>query len=178
MTNKDFFIKNWQDEARVTAKSFRALPDDKSKLNYKHHPKSRSPWEIVNHIGPHGKEIYQAATTDRVDLVNEGLFDINGPTIYQNPEAGAKEVEEYSQKITETLKMLDDNTWMNKIVPVYWGPNKIMEMPLMAFCWMMHNDVIHHRGQLSTYYRPLGIAQPSLWGPTAEEEEAMMAKNH
>jgi uncharacterized damage-inducible protein DinB len=67
---------------------------------------------------------------------------------------------------------------MNKVVPVYWGPMKLMEMPLMQACWMMHNDTIHHRGQLSSYYRILGVKQPGFYGPTAEEEEAMMAKNN
>jgi uncharacterized damage-inducible protein DinB len=178
MTNKEFFIKSWQDEARVTAKAFRALPDDPSKLNYKHHPKMRSPWELTNHIGPHAKEIYQAITTGKVDLVNEGLFDINGPNIYKNPEAAAKEVEDYTKKFVDELQKVDDKDWAGKIVPVYWGSTKIMELPLMAFCWMMHNDVIHHRGQLSTYFRPIGVTQPSLWGPTHEEELAMMAKNN
>ena len=91
MTNKEFFIETWTAESKVTSKSFRALPTDMNKLNHKHHPKSRSPWEIVNHIGPHGKEIHQAITTGRMDLVNEGQFDINGSTIYASPEAAAKE---------------------------------------------------------------------------------------
>ena len=178
MTNKEFFIKSWQTESKVTAKAFRALPSDLSKLNYKHHPKSRSPWEIVNHIGPHGKEIHQAITTGRVDLVNEGLFDINGATIYKNPETAAKEVEDFSGKVEAELNKIDENTWMTKTIPVFWNQVKVMEMPLMAFGWMMHTDVIHHRGQLSTYYRPLGIKQPTLHGFTAEDEEAMMAKKN
>ena len=178
MTNKEFFINNWIEESKVTARAFRSFPTEPSKLNYKHHPKSRSPWEILNHIGPHGKEIYQGITTDRVDLINEGQFDLKGPNIYKDPEAAAKDVEDYSQKVVDSLRKLDDDTWANKKLPVYWGPVKIMEMPLMNFAWMMYNDMIHHRGQLSTYYRPLGIQHPSLHGPTAEEEDAMMARNN
>jgi uncharacterized damage-inducible protein DinB len=37
-------------------------------------------------------------------------------------------------------------------------------------------DLIHHRGQLSTYYRPMGAAQPAIYGPTAEMVEQMMAQ--
>ena len=61
------------------------------------------------------------------------------------------------------------------MIPVYWGPMKIMELPLMQVCWMMLHDTVHHMGQLTSYYRIMGTEQPSLMGPTLEEEEAMMA---
>src|SRR4051812_13477232 len=131
MTNREFFINSWQRDHAVTAKAFRSLPNDISKLNQSHHPKFRSPWEIVNHIGPHAKELAQAFSEGRMDLVNEGKFDLNGPNIYKSPEEGAKSLEEYSAKVTELASKTDDNTWMTKQIPVYWGPMKIMEMPLM-----------------------------------------------
>jgi uncharacterized damage-inducible protein DinB len=43
-------------------------------------------------------------------------------------------------------------------------------------CWQLFFDVIHHRGQLSVYFRPMGIPNPSIYGPTAEMVEAMMAQ--
>ena len=162
-------------EVVATTKAFRALTNESSKLNYKHHPKFRSPWEIVNHIGPHGRECFQAATEGRMDLIDEGQFDLKGPNIYSDPEAAAKSVENYSAKLIDALKNVSDEAWETKIIPVYWGPMKIMDLPLMKECWMMNNDTIHHRGQLSSYYRPIGLAQPGFYGPTAEEEEAMMA---
>jgi uncharacterized damage-inducible protein DinB len=178
MTNKEFFINTWQKEAGITAKSFRALPNDTSKINKKHHPKFRSPWEIVNHIGPHAKELTQGVVEGKMDLVNEGQFDINGPNIYKDPETAAQDVETYTARLIDSLKKIDDNTWMTKQVPAYWGPNKIMEMPLMQMCWIMLLDTVHHRGQLSSYFRVIGATQPDIYGPTAEMEEAMMAKSN
>jgi uncharacterized damage-inducible protein DinB len=175
MTNKEFFIASWQRDFPVTAKAIRSLPNDMEKLNRSHHPKFRSPWEILNHIAPHAREVAQAFSEGRMDLINEGKFDLNGPNIYKSLEDAAKGVEEYSEKVIALAEKTDDNTWMTKQIPVYWGPTKIMEMPLMQIGWMMYNDTIHHRGQLTTYYRTLGITQPSLMGPTLEEEEAMMA---
>jgi len=175
MTNKDFFITNWQNDAVKTAKGFRSLPTEADKLNMKHHASFRSPNELMNHIGPHAKELHQAVTTGRMDLVNEGRFDINAPHIYKTPEQGAKEVEEYSAKLLDELKKVDDKTWETQNIPVYWGEHKIFEMPLMQLSWMMLFDSVHHRGQLTSYYRPMGTTQPNLMGPTLEEEEAMMA---
>ena len=37
-------------------------------------------------------------------------------------------------------------------------------------------DTVHHRGQLTTYYRPMGMPNPSIYGPTAETMEQMMAE--
>ena len=177
MTNKEFFINSWKKESDITAKSFRSLPNDSSKLNTKHHAKFRSPWEIVNHIAPHAKELYEAVTEGKMNLVNEGQFDLKGSTIYKNTEAAAKDIEEYSKKLTDALGKVDDTSWMTKKIPVYWGNMKIMEMPLMEVSWMMHHDTIHHRGQLTSYYRILGVPQPELYGMTAEKEEEMMSKN-
>ena len=176
MTNKEFFIKNWERDSAITAKAIRSLPQDMEKLNMKHHPKFRSPWELVNHIAPHAKELVQAITSDRMDLVNEGMFPLDGPTIYASLEAAATDLETNSAKISELLKNLSDEDWMNKKVPVYWGPAKIMDQTIMQSFWMMLFDTVHHRGQLTSYYRMLGVKQPELMGPTQEVEEAMFAK--
>ena len=175
MTNKEFFIKCWEKETAATTKGVRSLPNDMTKLTYKHHPKTRSPWELVNHIGPHAREIAQAITEGRADLVNEGMFDLNAPHIYKNPEEAAKDIEAGSAVMIEAANKCDENTWATKPVAVYWGPNKIFDTTVMQFAWVLMNDTIHHRGQLSTYYRVIGTAQPNIYGPTAEEEEAMMA---
>ncbi len=54
--------------------------------------------------------------------------------------------------------------------------NKDFLSLLMQICRMMLFDTIHHCGQLTSYFRPIGSTQPELMGPTAEVEEAMMAK--
>jgi uncharacterized damage-inducible protein DinB len=146
-----------------------------TKLNMHHHPKFRSPWEIVNHIGPHGRELCQAFTDGRADLVNEGHFDLNSGSIYKSLEEAAQDVEASALRIAELAAKCDDNTWMTKMIPAYWKGNKIFEVTLMQFAWIMHNDNIHHRGQLTSYYRTIGATQPNLMGPTLEEEEAKLA---
>jgi uncharacterized damage-inducible protein DinB len=175
MTNKEFLVQSWKRDSAVTAKAFRSLPTDMEKLNMKHHPTFRSPWELVNHIGPHGREVCQAFRDGRADLVNEGHFPLNSPTIYKSLEEAAKDVETATAQIEEFAAKCDDNTWMTKNVEVYWNGNKIFESTLMQFAWTLYHDNIHHRGQLTSYYRNIGAIQPHLMGPTSEEEDAMMA---
>ncbi|MCD6010673.1 MAG: hypothetical protein K0Q79_535 [Flavipsychrobacter sp.] len=176
MTNKEFFIKSWKNWATSLSKAILALPNDPQKLAFTHHPSFRSPWELVNHIAPHAIEVAQGATAGKVDLVNEGKFDINGPNTYKSTAEAAKAVEDNTAKLISVLEKLDDNTWATQMTPIFWGPMQIMEMPLCEIGWMMHNDMIYHTGQLTSYYRVIGAEQPSVAGPTYEQEVAMMAQ--
>ncbi len=45
----------------------------------------------------------------------------------------------------------------------------ILAQPLGQILWLFHFDSLHHRGQLSTYLRPLGAKVPSIYGPSGDE---------
>ena len=44
-----------------------------------------------------------------------------------------------------------------------------MEGPCQQLAWMMFLDAVHHRGQLSTYLRPMGSKVPAIYGPSADD---------
>jgi uncharacterized damage-inducible protein DinB len=44
--------------------------------------------------------------------------------------------------------------------------------PAVAFLNLGLKHTIHHRGQLSSYLRPMGAKVPSLYGPSADESHA------
>jgi uncharacterized damage-inducible protein DinB len=46
--------------------------------------------------------------------------------------------------------------------------------PLGVMVWFTLFDLIHHRGQLSTYIRPMGGKVPSIYGPSADDPGAGM----
>jgi len=35
--------------------------------------------------------------------------------------------------------------------------------------WSFLFDIVHHRGQITTYLRPMGSTVPQVYGPTADE---------
>lgn len=45
----------------------------------------------------------------------------------------------------------------------------ILRQPLGQILWLFHCAAIHHRGQLSTYLRPMGSEVPSIYGPSGDE---------
>lgn len=43
------------------------------------------------------------------------------------------------------------------------------ERPAAPLAWSFLFDVVHHRGQISTYLRPMGSTVPQIYGPSADE---------
>jgi uncharacterized damage-inducible protein DinB len=52
-----------------------------------------------------------------------------------------------------------------------------MEQPTSAFIWLFSFDAIHHRGQLSTYIRPMGGKVPPIYGPSGDDP-MMLSVSH
>ena len=54
-------------------------------------------------------------------------------------------------------------------MPFYYEGKVVSEQPIGQFLWFILFDSIHHRGQLSTYLRPMGGKVPAIYGPSADE---------
>ena len=167
MTNKDFFIQTWQSEMKKTAGAVRALPKDMTKLSYKCNEKARSAEEIIGHMLPHAESMYKA--TD-----NFIAAEVTGKT-FNSIEDAANYFERSATLLVDKLQATDDSTWNDQVVDFYVDGNKLFAYPMSSLFWTLMFDIIHHRGQLSTYYRQMGVRNPPIYGPTAEDMEAMGA---
>ena len=49
-----------------------------------------------------------------------------------------------------------------------FGGRVALEGPASDIVWLFHFDEIHHRGQLSTYLRPMGAKVPSIYGASGD----------
>jgi uncharacterized damage-inducible protein DinB len=167
MTNKEFFMQTWQGEIKRTLNAVKGLPSDMSKLNYKCDEKARSAAELIGHMLPHAEALSNATKT---------FVAVEGPTKkFTSKEEAAEFFEKHANQLLENLKDVDETTWNDKIISFEVNGNKLFEYPMSAMFWMFMFDIIHHRGQLSTYYRAMGVRNPSIYGPTAEDIEEMMA---
>lgn len=165
MTNKEFFIQTWQAEMKRTAGAVRALPADMTKLNYKCDEKARSAADIIGHILPHAE-----ALTNAVDSFI--AIEQTGKQ-YKSIEEAALYFEKYASLLVDKLNATDDKIWNEQIVEFHLNGNNLFAYPMSNMFWMFMFDIIHHRGQLSTYYRHMGVRNPQIYGPTAEDMEAM-----
>ncbi len=167
MTNKEFFQQCWKAELPSTITALKALPAA-DKLGYKPAAKNRSAKELVDHFVSH--------VEDLIEGVETGVINHRVMADYPSIENAIEVFETGTERLMTLLDTVDETTWNEKNVPMLVMGNKFGEKPLSGMCWMFLFDIIHHRGQLSTYYRAMGAAQPSIYGPTAEMIEAMMAQ--
>ena len=166
MTNKEFFIERWNRDAKGTLKAVNGLPAEMEKLDYKPDPKSRSAIQILQHILPHAQHMMESLET--------GIFDERDGNFSSVAEA-AQYYEQSSNDFIEKLSTVDEDTWNNKNIDFHVNGRKAFNGSVGNICWTILFDTVHHRGQLSTYYRSMGVRNPAIMGPTAEDIEEMMA---
>ena len=68
-----------------------------------------------------------------------------------------------SKTALERARALSDEKLLN-IIDMFG----IIKMPGYSFLALAIKHSVHHRGQLSTYLRPMGGKVPGIYGPTAD----------
>jgi uncharacterized damage-inducible protein DinB len=43
------------------------------------------------------------------------------------------------------------------------------QRPASPMAWSFFFDIVHHRGQITTYLRPMGSTVPQIYGPSGDE---------
>ncbi len=158
MTNREFFIKRWQEEYPTSLKVFRALAKDKP--DYRPHPRSRSAAELVWLL-----VLEEQACSGWVDFGKVEWKETPPPRSLDEVVAA---YDKAHVDLAPRLKKLDDNTWEKKKVQLLSGEASY-ELPLGEMLWAVMFDAIHHRGQLSLYIRLTGGRVPAIYGSSADE---------
>jgi uncharacterized damage-inducible protein DinB len=68
------------------------------------------------------------------------------------------------------LQALDDNAWYHQAWLIRGTEEIMLRGTVGGLLWLALFDIVHHRGQLSTYIRPMGSKVPSIYGPSADDE--------
>lgn len=158
MTNREFFVKRWEEEYLTFSKVFRALPRDKP--NYRPHPRSRSAVELVWLL-----VLEEQACSGLIDAGKVEWKETKPP---QSLEEVVAAYEKAHAELAPRLKKLNDNTWEEKPVQLLSGAASY-ELSLGEMLWAVMFDAIHHRGQLSLYIRLSGGKVPAIYGSSADE---------
>jgi uncharacterized damage-inducible protein DinB len=158
MTDREFFIQRWFAEVPSTEGIFTALPEEN--LDYKPHQKTRSAKEIVGHLIGHPDDMNELIETGNINHRNQTAYNkiADAVSIYKTG----------NSKLEQLIKSVNDDLWNNKKGKFYIDGNFIYEAPVNILMWGFLFDTIHHRGQLTTYIRPMGGKNPSVYGPTAD----------
>jgi uncharacterized damage-inducible protein DinB len=151
-----FFRERHRVESAATARVLGALPADR--LSYAPHPGSSTAgttaWTIVR--GLRASLELLTSTTVAVGLES-----------HPDHKALVAQFGETSNAMAESLVGISQEIWSEERIVTSNGVT-ILRQPLGQILWLFHVDGIHHRGQLSTYLRPLGVAVPSIYGPSGD----------
>ena len=144
-----------QSEWMTTYKVIAAIPEGKK--DWKPEANSRIAWEIAKHIAESDVGFLQAVAANSFDGTYPGV-----PVGNTVAELADWYKHEFSKGLEKVLAL--DGVHLAQIVDA-WG----MKMPsagLLVFC---NNHMVHHRGQLATYLRPMGGKVPAIYGSSADE---------
>ncbi len=159
MTNREFCIARRKAEYPAFVKALKAMPQDR--LDYRPEPRSRTAAELA--------WVLAAEEMALLSLVE------TGSVVWKEvpPPATAAEIvaayEKHAQAVTDAIERMDDEAWEKKGSFYMAADAPPWEAPISESLWGFLFDAIHHRGQLSTYLRPMGGKVPSIYGPSADD---------
>lgn len=157
MDQKALFLKMWEKEAPAMRKVIERIPEGST---YRPDPKGRL-----------AREIAWLIVHEQVALV-DGLEKGRLEWAETETPATMKEIlaayDTHRARAGARLQAIPAAHW-ERNVPFVFGGAEIMSDPGYELAWGFMFDMIHHRGQLSTYLRPMGSTVPRIYGPSADE---------
>jgi uncharacterized damage-inducible protein DinB len=157
MNDREFFCQRHQAEFPTFKSVIAALP--LAQFTYRPHERSPSTldvvWTLANEIG---------ACSTMIDTGEVHWAPAEAPTANE----AVKAFHANYQALNDRVNALGEEQW-TRSAKLYMGDTLFMEQPLGYFLWYLFFDAIHHRGQLSTYIRPMGGRVPSIYGPSGDD---------
>jgi len=158
MDHKALYVMFWEKESVATRKVLARVPE--SPADYRPDPKSRTARELAWLI------VYEEQVL--IDGFEKGAFE----WIPRDAPPTMREVlADYDAKhdaLTTRLKALHASRF-DESLPFMMDGKELMRTAGYEMAWGFLHDQIHHRGQLSTYLRPMGSTVPAIYGPSADE---------
>ena len=152
MDEKSLFTGFWTTESKTTRNVIARIPEGS---DYRPDPKSRTARDIAWQIVNEEKMI--------IDALEKGTAEwAPGPA----PAAMAELCGIYdrqSAEIVQRLQALPAARWDGTLA--FFGS----ERPASPMAWSFLFDIVHHRGQITTYLRAMGSTVPQIYGPSADE---------
>ena len=153
----DFLIAEFGNEMQTTLRVIGAVPNDH--LHYRPDSKSKTGLGLVRHITLEDEWF--------LNCIASGGFtpppdDSDACGIMTPADAVAR----YKEKVPVALERVRalSGEQLTKVIDMFG----MIKMPAVNFVSLCVKHSVHHRGQLSTYLRPMGGKVPSIYGPTAD----------
>lgn len=165
MTIVEALLPEFDHEMATTRRLLDRVPE--AQFAWKPHAKALSLGELSGHLA--NLLLWSSAVTDAAELDLDAIGDAAAP---RTPASRASLVADFDRLLAKARAGLARSTDAELLAP--WtlrkGGQEFFTVPRISAIrtWVM-NHSIHHRGQLSTYLRQLGVPVPPIYGPTADQ---------
>jgi uncharacterized damage-inducible protein DinB len=150
-------------ESRTTKSVLRAVPANR--LDYRPDPCAKAADELLRHIA--------LADIFFLETVVNGVFDPKVVSVPEELKTPAAIADWYEQTYARSFAAVATLPAENLIKPVDF--RGLFAKPAYSFLQIGLLHCIHHRGQLSTYLRPMGGKVPAIYGESYDSAEAKKA---
>jgi len=157
----DYLVANFELEMQTTIGVLSAVPNDK--LAYQPDPISKSGIGLVRHIVLEDEWL--------LNSIADGQFnpppDDSDACGIMTPADG---IAQYQVKLPAALTRVRAMSpeQLTQVIDLFG----MIQMPAVDFLSLTLKHSVHHRGQLSSYIRPMGGRVPSIYGPSANTAAA------
>lgn len=166
MTIGQSMLMEFEQEMQNTRKTLERVPDEK--WNWKPHEKSGTVGWLASHIATMPGWISVTINTPELDYAPVGGPAYEPPKI-ENRKQLLAELDKGAAQARSALAAVSDQE-MLKGWKLLAGGKEVFTLPrVAAIRGMVLNHIIHHRAQLTVYFRLLGVPVPALYGPSADE---------
>jgi uncharacterized damage-inducible protein DinB len=146
------FTQFWTHESKTTRNVLARIPEGS---DYRPDPKSRTAQEIAWQIVCEEKMIIDALETGKAEWAPPPM-----PTSMREVLAT---YETQSEAMAARWRGVPAARWAGTLE--FFGRQR----PAAPMAWSFLFDIVHHRGQITTYLRPMGSTVPQIYGPSADE---------
>jgi uncharacterized damage-inducible protein DinB len=152
-----------KNESRTTRTVLAAVPAGNA--DYRPDPRAKSADELVRHIA--------VAENRFLECVSTGIFDSNSPVLPPEVSKPAEVAEWYESNFARNFEAVSKLSGEQLIRSVDF--RGMFQRPAYFFLELCLVHSVHHRGQLSTYLRPMGSKVPAIYGESYDSAEAKKA---
>jgi uncharacterized damage-inducible protein DinB len=158
MSTREFCLTRRKSEIPTFVKVLKAVPQGRA--DYRPDPKSRTAAELAGLLAYEEAALLSLLETGTVEWKDQ-------PALTKMADVVAS-FERSAQGVTDRLARMDEQGWTKEGQFLMEGAPPWKDS-IENFVWGMFFDAIHHRGQLTTYLRPMGGKVPSIYGPSADD---------
>jgi len=158
-TVADFLIADFETEMRTTLSVIESVPN--GALDYRPESKSKTALGLVRHLALEDEWL--------LNCIANGEFtpppDDSDACGIMNP---ADAIARYKQGVPAALNRMRalPADKLTKVIDLFG----MIQAPGINFLAMTAKHSVHHRGQLSTYLRPMGGKVPGIYGPSGDTQ--------